>query len=162
MRRRLMLGLGALGVSAALILAPGAGAVAKPGARPKAKATNFTCTQKHYNVSYPKTSGFAFGLLKCSKPFGEGVQYNTFKESISKQQVKLSGTFKDFFDDGTIRATFSVSGTPSSGRTTFSGPLTITHGTGAYKNAKGSGTSKCTTNNNGKTYTCTTTGTVTF
>jgi hypothetical protein len=162
MRRRFMFGVGSLGVSAALFLALGAGAVAKPAARPNSKAMHFRCTQTHYNVSYPSTSGFAFGLLNCSKPLGQGLQYNTFNESVSNQQVKLSGTFKDYFDGGAIHATFSVSGTPSIGQITFSGPLRITRGTGAYKNAKGRGTSMCTTRDGGETYTCTTTGTVTF
>ena len=162
MRRRFMLGLGSLGVSAALVFALGAGvAGAKPSAKPGAKGTKFSCTETSYSQSYPSTSGFGFGLLKCSKSFGEGVQYSTFSESIIGTQVKVSGTFKNFFDNGTVDGTYGLSGTLSSGPITTSGPLKITGGTGAYKHAKGSGKLTCTTNNGGKTYTCTATGAAT-
>ena len=162
MRRGFMFGLGSLGVSAALVFALGAGpAAAKQSAKPKAKS-NFSCTETYYNPSYPKTSGFAFAVLKCSNPFGDGVQYITFNESVTGKQVKQSGTVQNYFDDGTTNGTYSVSGTLSSGTTTTSGALTITGGTGTYKNAKGAGKLTCKTTDNGKTGTCTSTGTVTY
>lgn len=159
MRPRLLTGAGIVASLGALVVAVGAGgAVAKPGA----KAKKVSCTDTFYNESYPSTSGFALGVLKCSKPFGAGVQRSVFKESIVGTKVTVTGAIKNFHDNGTVHGSYTLSGTLGTGPITASGPLKITGGTGAYKHTRGAGKLTCTTKDGGKTYTCTATGTATL
>ena len=129
---------------------------------PPSNAKKLTCTAKSYNQSYPHTSGMAFGLLKCPKPFGAGVQESTFKESITAAKVKVTGKFTNFYDTGTLRGTYTLKGGLRNGQITATGPLKITGGTGAFNGARGMGKLTCVTKNGGKTYTCTATATATL
>jgi hypothetical protein len=112
-------------------------------------------------VSSPNLSGLTFAALKCSKPFGAGVQQGTFAESIVGTQLSATGTFKNFYDDGTNHGSYKLSGTVGTGTITASGSVKVTGGTGAYKNMTGTGKLTCTTTDAGKIYDCTTSGTLT-
>ena len=157
MRRRFFTGAGlAVGMGAVVVMVGAGGAMATPAAR----TTKVHCTSKTYNVSSPSISGTTFAALKCSKPFGAGVQQGTFAESIAGTQISVTGKFKNFYDNGTNHGSYKLSGTVASGTITATGSVKVTGGTGAYKNMKGTGTLKCTTTDAGKTYSCTTSGTL--
>ena len=157
MRRTFFTGAGlAVGMVALIVMVGVGGAVAKPAA----KTTKIHCTSKTYNVSSPSTSGTTFATLKCSRPFGAGVQQGTFAEPIAGTQLSVTGKFTNFYDNGTNHGSYKLSGTVSTGTITATGIVKVTGGTGAYKNMKGSGKLKCTTTDAGKTYNCATSGTL--
>jgi hypothetical protein len=151
-----------LGVVGCLGCAVAVVGVASVAAAPAAKRTKVHCTATAYNVSYPRLSGLGFANLKCSKPFGAGVQKAINKGSIVGSSVKVTGRFKNYFDDGTEFGTLKLSGKVSGGAVTVSGPVIIKGGTGAYRSMKGTGKATCTTKDAGKTYTCTVSGTATM
>ncbi len=157
MRRGFFTGVGLAAGMGAVIVGVGVGGAMATTA---AKTTKVHCTAKTYNVSSPKTSGTTFATLKCSKPFGAGVQHGTFAESITGTHIRVTGKFKNFYDNGTNHGSYTLSGTLSSGPITATGSVKVTGGTGAYKNMKGTGKLKCTTTDGGKTYNCTTSGTL--
>lgn len=150
-----MTGAGLIASLGAMMVAVGANGAA---ANPAGKTTKIRCTSTVYNVSYPQLSGLSFGALKCSKPFGAGVQKGTSKASIVGTRVSVSGTFKNFFTNGTNHGPIKLSGTVGSGAITASGSVNITGGTGAYRHTKGTGKATCTTTDAGKTYSCTVRG----
>ena len=151
---------GVLIVSAgALFVALGSsGAAARPGK----KTTKLSCTSTSYNVSYPQLSGLTFGILKCGKPFGDGVQQATTTTSVVGPKLNVTGTLKNFYDNGTNHGTFKMSGTFSPGTITASGSVNVTGGTRAYAHMKGKGALTCATTNAGKTFECKVSGTATF
>src|SRR5262249_60683071 len=101
--------------------------------------------------------------LKCSKPFGAGVQQGTFRESITGTALTVTGSFKNYYDEGSFHGTYKLTGTiGGSGPTTATGVVKVTGGTGAFRGAKGKGKTKCTTTDAGKTYTCSVTGRTTL
>ena len=157
MRRRFFTGAAlAAGMAAVVVLGGVGGAMATLAA----KSTKVQCTSKTYNVSSPATSGTTFAAVKCSKPFGAGVQQGTFAESIAGTQISVTGKFKNFYNNGTNHGTYKLSGTAGSGTITATGSVKVTGGTGAYKNMTGTGKLKCTTSDAGKTYNCTVSGTL--
>ena len=157
MRRRFFTRAGLVVGMGAVIVLVGVGAAMATLAVTK---TKIHCTSKSYNVSSPSTSGTEFASLKCSKPFGTGVQQGTFAESIAGTQVSVTGKFTNFYDAGTNHGSYKLSGTVSSGTITATGSVKITGGTGAYRNMTGTGKLTCTTTDAGKTYNCTTGGTL--
>ncbi len=159
MRPKFLRTLGVIGCSGCALVAVGVGSVA---ARPAAKRTHVRCTATAYNVSYPQLSGLAFGNLKCSKPFGTGVQRAINTASVVGTSVNVTGRFRNYFDHGTEFGTLKLSGTLNGAVVTASGPVTIKGGTGAYKGIKGTGKVTCTTKDAGKTYSCTVTGNATM
>lgn len=66
--------------------------------------------------------------------------------------MHVTGSFKNFFEDGTTSAKVKMSGSFGSGAITVKGAATITDGTGAYKHMKRPGPVTCTTNDAGKTF----------
>ena len=157
MRRTFVTGAGLIATLGVVTFAVGASGAA---AKPAGKAAKIRCTSTVYNVSYPQLSGLLFGVLKCSKPFGAGVQEGTSKATIVGTQLSVTGKFKNFFDNGTNHGTIKLSGTISSGAITASGSVMVTGGTGAYKHMKAEGKTTCTTTDGGKTYSCTVSGTL--
>lgn len=114
-------------------------------------------------MDFPKLSGLAFAQLNCTKPFGAGVQRARNTTAIvGGSTVNLSGSFKNFFDDGTDSGTVKLSGPFGTGAITVRGSVTTTGGTGAYKHIKGKGSVTCTTTDTGKTFHCTVKGTATL
>lgn len=159
MRPKLLRTLAVMGCSGCALAAVGVGSVA---ARPAAKRTQVRCTATAYNVAYPKMSGLAFGTLKCSKPFGTGVQKAINKASVVGSNVDVTGSFRNYFDHGTEFGTLKLSGKLNGAAVAVSGPVTIKGGTGAYQNIKGTGKVTCTTKDAGKTYSCTVSGNATM
>lgn len=158
MRRRFLTSVALIGCSGAALIVVGADGVA---AKPATQPTKVHCTAKVYNVSAPSLSGLALGVLKCSKPFGAGVQKAMNTTSIVGSTLKVRGTFKNFFDQGTNHGTIKLTGKLTSGTITASGPVTVTGGTGLYKHMTGKGKATCSTSDGGKTFRCTLSGTVT-
>lgn len=150
--------LSTLGVAGCLGCAGVVVGVGNVAARPAAKSTKVHCTAMAYNVSYPQLSGLGFASLKCSKPFGAGVQKAVNHASVVGSTVHVTGRFRNFFSAGSEFGTLKLSGKLGGGTITVSGPVTIKGGTGAYKNIKGTGKATCTTKDAGKTYTCTVSG----
>jgi hypothetical protein len=159
MSRRFLTGLALIGCSGAALGAVSAGGVA---AKPATQRTKVSCTAQAYNVSAPSLSGLALAVVDCSKPFGAGVQKATNTTSVVGSTLNVTGTFKNFFDNGTNHGTIKLTGKLTSGTITASGPLTITGGTGRYNHIKGKGKATCTTSDAGKTFYCTVSGTATL
>lgn len=158
MQSRVRFGLSMIGCAVVVLVALSAtGAAAKSSA----KELRINCTATAYNVDYPKLSGLAFGQLKCTEPFGAGVQQARNTTTIVGSTVHVSGSFKNFFDDGTTSGTVKMSGPLGQGTLTVKGSATIIGGTGAYKHMKGTGPVSCTTTDNGKTFHCVVKGTAT-
>jgi hypothetical protein len=87
--------------------------------------------------------GQDFGLVECSKPFGHGVQYDTFR---LMPKTSTTGTavlrFKAYFNTGTVsgvwRATYRYT---SSTMGIFKQHVTWDRGTGAFAHVRATGTS---------------------
>ena len=132
MRTKLVLMLSAIAVLAAFTVSSATGAT-----RPKPKSAKCTYDLSTQGSPSPTaTSGKDLGYVKCGKPFGNGVQSDSFTARAHGTNVTIGGPVKDFFDNGTVHGTYTLSG-PATG-TTFKGSATITGGTGAYKHIKGS------------------------
>jgi hypothetical protein len=159
MRLRIRAGVLLIGCSGVLVGTLGVAAVA---AKPPPKKLQVSCTATAYNVDFPQLSGPALAQLNCTKPFGAGVQLAHNTTTIVGSTVNVSGSFKNFFDDGTDSGTVKLSGPFGTGAITATGSVTITGGTGAYKHIKGKGAVTCTTPDAGKTFHCTVKGTTTL
>jgi hypothetical protein len=159
MRSRVRAGVLLIGSTGVLVAASGGAAVV---AKPSAKKVQLRCTATAYGVDFPNLSGRAFAQLNCTKPFGAGVQRSRTTATIVGSTVNVSGSFKNFFDDGTASGTIKMSGPFSTGAITVKGSVTSTRGTGAYRHIKGKGPVTCTTTDAGKTFHCTVKGTVTL
>ena len=156
MRRKSLL---AATIAIAGVLAVGvpvAGAAASTAAT-SSGATKITCTYKIYNQTPTQLSGFSFGYIRCPQPFGRGVQSATFSATVAKTGAATEkGTYKNWFDAGTLYGTYSLRGQYTSATAaTFKGTFTISGGTGAYQGAKATGLLTCGTTNAGATSTCT-------
>ena len=126
------------------------------------KTTQVTCTLNAYNVNFPQTTGLSYGDLKCSQPFGDGVQRAPFTLAFpTPGTVTSNGTFTNYGARGTTYGSSSLSGRLGVTATTLHGTFKILGGTGAYRHAHGAGKLTCTTTNAAKTYTCTITATLT-
>jgi len=135
---------------------PVAGAAASTAAT-SSGATKITCTYKIYNQTPTQLSGFSFGNVRCPQPFGRGVQSATYSATVAKTGAATEkGTYKNWFDAGTLYGTYSLRGQYTSATAaTFKGTFTISGGTGAYQGAKATGLLTCRTTNAGATSTCT-------
>jgi hypothetical protein len=106
-----------------------------------AKSYRLNCTVSNYSLA-PEgaTSGEELGKARCSRPFGNGVQWTRF--SVNPATGLATGTFKEFFDRGTIRGTFrvQVTATPGSPNVSYRGTARYTGGTAKYRGARGSAT----------------------
>ena len=143
----------AMGVAAALATTK----TSAPTAAPKITKTRVTCdiaavtaipTGKT-SVSPPVESGRQYGHIGCGKPLGVGVEANQFKRMDSGD---LQGPYRQYFAGGTVRGVYDLApdeGQPPSPTTftseSYVGTITVLGGTGVYRQAKGPGTLKCST-----------------
>ena len=159
MQRRISLGAIAIaGVSLALVvgIAP---AVGKTGRRSRAADTlavgcNFTLTtvppQGSTSVVAPASSGQQYGGLSCPQSgFEGGAIADTFQVPDSGDTV---GVYVQYFGRGTVRGDFDLTpqeGTFGGGGTfqsqSWTGKISVTSGTGAYRGitSSGMGTMDC-------------------
>lgn len=102
------------------------------------------------SVDQPPSDGAQYGTVHCGGPsFGFGVEKDTFKVPDSGDTV---GSYVQYFGGGSIRGKFDLSpdegGDVSSTDFTsesWTGTVTVTHGTGALAKASGKkGTMNCT------------------
>ena len=80
----------------------------------------------------------------------------TYKQTVAPPHVTDVGTFKGFYNTGTIHGVYKENATiPTTGTTvTATGPIKVLGGTGAFAGAKGKGTLTCVTNDGGNHFTC--------
>jgi hypothetical protein len=93
--------------------------------------------------------------VACGTPFGKGIQLVKYVETVSAAgNVTASGPSKVWFDLGTLRGTYKLSGKLVGAAGTFAGSTKITGGTGAYKGARATGKLSCQTTDAGATLRC--------
>ncbi len=109
------------------------------GAAHASRPQQTVCTLKTFDLTPTAIRGEDFGVLKCPRSLGAGVQHNT---SILTPTSATTGTFKGastlYFSRGTVRSRFTLRYTISASRITFSGTAKVTGGTAAFKGIKGS------------------------
>jgi hypothetical protein len=122
------------------------------GAAGGPKPTKVSCTLKlvvaipagRLAPSLGAANGNQFGLVGCGRPFGRGVQSDSFQTSSSSAGAKVSGPYTEYFAAGTIRGRFNLPFKSSGGTSlTFNGTYSVVGGTGAYKGARASGKLSC-------------------
>ena len=161
MRRRIWLVW--TGVSAALLSAGGAGALAASSApkanTPKAKPVVLRCTMSlatvppdgSATVDQPASQGAQYGKASCArKSFGAGVAADSFTVPDTGDTV---ARYWQYLAAGSIAGKFDLTpaeGAPLSGQSftaqSWTGTVTIVSGTGIYrgiKGKKGTGTMTC-------------------
>lgn len=106
-----------------------------------------TCKVQSTSQSPGKLTGYDLGFVNCPPPGGgKGLHYDTFKNTvIPPNKVSGQGTFKEYFDSGTVHGTYRLGGTFVGTSGTASGPLKVLGGTGAFRHMTGSGKLTCTT-----------------
>ena len=100
-------------------------------------------------VSTSAPSGSQYGPVQCSQLFSPGVEATTFTTDDSGD---MTGTFRDYFDAGTLRGTYALTqddsgDQPSTDNFTtvsYAGTVTIAGGTGVERGTSGTGTLSCT------------------
>ncbi|MEA2217674.1 MAG: hypothetical protein QOJ35_300 [Solirubrobacteraceae bacterium] len=131
-------------IACAITVTAAAGGALAPVAQtavPKKKTV--TC---HFNVfiqSFPTATapGLNFSVVRCSGPFGRGVQRDTFTLAPKTPTTGTAVlTFKAYFDTGTVsgvwRADYEFTSATSG---TFKQKVTWSGGTGAFKHVRGTG-----------------------
>jgi hypothetical protein len=145
------------GVVTASASASATPAAKKPAAKLKPVKTTLTCTLKlvtqipanDVTVTQGADSGTQFGRAGCAKPLFSGVEQSSFAQDESGD---LSGKYQQWFNAGSLYGNYTLSpkdtGPPSPTSFTnasYTGTITVTNGTGAFKKAAGKGTLACTT-----------------
>jgi hypothetical protein len=145
-------------LAAAIAIGASAGATAKP-----AKATKLNCTLELYAQGAPNPSGIHFGVPTCPAPFGKGLHYNSYTVTLtSPGHGTIASRFRNYYADGTVRGTAAMTFVASSPTNiSYSGTVTYTGGTAAFRHAKGTGTINCTTTDGGAHKACKVSSTLT-
>ena len=131
----------ALVLASVFVSAAGVGTASGRGTQTEKVSCHINLFLQHRPTA--SAPGLDFGLVKCSKPFGRGVQYDTFK-LMPKTSTAGNAVlrFKAYFDTGTVsgvwQATYRFT---SSRRVLFKQKVTWSRGTGAFKNVRATGTS---------------------
>jgi hypothetical protein len=87
------------------------------------------------------TSTEDFGTLRCSAPFGSGVQHDTATVTrTSPTGGSFVGGLKLFYNTGALRGTYRMAFTVAGRTVTYTGTMRITSGTGAFRGVTGKGT----------------------
>jgi len=141
-------------ITAALTLGAAAGAAAE-----SAKAKRIACTFELSSQGPPQGTpprAVSFGLVACPGSFGHGVHYGTSTVTpAAPGQGAVAVRFKKYFNRGTFRGT--VAGTFAATSPTnivYQGKVTVTGGTGAFRQVKGGGKINCTSSDGGAHRSC--------
>lgn len=135
------------GLAVAVAVAPAAAPVAKVATVrcAVAAATAVPSGQTAVNPAAPR--GVQYGHAACGRPFGQGVQENRFTVMPTGD---LQGKYKLYFAGGTVHGRFDLApgeGQPPSPTTfnnaSYDGRITVLGGTAQYRQAKGTGTMRC-------------------
>ena len=140
-----------LAATAAVAVTASSGAAAKP-----VKVTKLACSLQLNAQGQPNPSGIHLGFASCSRPFGKGLHHNAYTVSpTSPGHGTVTARFKNYYDRGTTRGTAELTfAATSPTNITYTGTVTYTGGTGAYRHVKGSGTIACTTTDGGAHKAC--------
>lgn len=104
-----------------------------------ATAKKATCTLKTIDAAPTAANAEDYGTLKCSGPFGAGVQHNTGTLSPTAPTAgTIKGSSTLYFATGTVRAAFSLKYELSGSTLAYGGTAKVLGGTGAYKGISGS------------------------
>ena len=157
MRRRWILPT-ALIVTAGLAAAPAGGAAAKGD-----KVTKLECALALNAQGAPNPSGIHLGFATCPRPFGRGLHHNSYTVTpTAPGQGSIAARFKNYYNRGTTKGTAALTFTASSpANITYTGTVTYTGGTGAFRRARGGGTIECTSADGGAHKSCTVKSTLT-
>jgi hypothetical protein len=120
-------------IAASAVAAPGAGAAAKD------PATAVRCSLRTYAIA-PQSS---LGTANCKGVLGRGTERDaaTITRS-SPTSGTLVGTFKLFFDRGTIGGTYRLRFAPATapaGGLAYTGTLRVTRGSADFRSVRGRG-----------------------
>ncbi len=134
----------------------GALALAPVGSGAGTAVVKVKCSAKYTSLTPGKLKGEDVGMPSCGAPYGKGIQWIVYTETLSATgTVSAHGTYKAWFDLGTVRGTYKMAGKLKGATATLKGTNTVLGGTGAYHGAKGTGTLSCTTKDAGATFSCT-------
>src|SRR3954449_2026047 len=87
-----------------------------------AAAKHASCTLNTVDLNPTATNDEDFGTLRCSGPFGAGVQHNTATlQPTSATEGTLTGQSQLFFATGSVTANFKLAYTLSGATITFDG-----------------------------------------
>jgi hypothetical protein len=138
--------------AALAIIAASAMTLALPAAS-EAKTRKVVCKLDLFaTIPQPAPTAANFGSTNCGKPFGFGVQKDSSTVTRTSALTGIfEGPFKMFFDTGTIKGRFKIAfvtsvgivppaTTPSITHVAYTGSVTVTGGTGAWRRIRGSGT----------------------
>ncbi len=124
---------------------------------PAADVTTMRCTFEITAQNPPRApSGTHFGHADCLRPFGRGVQFNSYSVTpTSPSTGTISGSFKNYYNRGTTNGTFEMTFAASSPTDiAYTGTVRLKGATGAFRRARGSGTIACSTTDGGMHKTC--------
>jgi hypothetical protein len=108
---------------------------------PKATTKKVTCKASLIAVVTPIDRAEHFGILRCSSPFGKGVQHDSSKITRTSETAgSLTGSIKLFLDSGTLRGSVKMTLAAKEGKAAYEGTMKVSAGTGQYAGVKGSGT----------------------
>ena len=141
----------ALTAATAIALLPGGAMAAKT-----TKAKKFRCTLELIAQGKPNPSLTHFGFPACPAPLGKGLHHSTITVTpTSPTSGSIAGKFKNYYNTGTLRGTVAMTFSATSpANITYTGTVTYTSGTGAFRHGKGTGTITCTTTDGGAHKSC--------
>jgi hypothetical protein len=146
-----------------LIASVAASGLAAGGALAARPPVTIKCMSTWTNQTPGKFHGYSLGLNSCGTPLGNGLQYASYKFTVNtfgSVAIPDPGTFKDYYNAGTTHGSYEFHNTfnPKTDRSfMLRGSVKVLGGTGAYKNAAGSGTITCSTRDLGNHLRCTVT-----
>jgi hypothetical protein len=137
--------------AAAVALLPGGAAAAN-----STKAKKVHCTLELIALGKPNPSGAQFGFPSCPAPLGKGLHYSTYTVTPSSPTSgSIAGRFKNYYNTGTLRGTVAMTFSATSPESiTYTGTVSYTGGTGAFKHVTGPGTITCTSTDGGAHKSC--------
>lgn len=128
----------------------------------KTRTRTVSCTLALTAQNPPEAPrGSKFGFVRCTRPLGNGVQYDQYTVTPSSQTTgTVSGPFKHYFNTGTVRGTYKLTYTATGSTINYTGRAIYRRGTGRFRRARGSGVLTCTSSDSGLHTACTVKGTI--